>query len=132
MNGETSPWMSILIAEVETLATRNSANLFAKSNEGVFLEVVVNNGAGTYAYTPKIVSVDNLSNTVTIWSGANITSSGTYTYWIGPSAASDGAVTTAAVAPLPRTFKVNLTVTTGGDTSNRADTQVVGYIVAGG
>jgi hypothetical protein len=133
LRGENSNWFTILPAALQSTATRDSDYQANLGCEGVILEIVVANEAGTCSFTPKIYSVDPAGTNVLIWAAATaITANGTFLYWIHPhadkTATAKNNMTEEGTISLPRDWFLELTYA-GTPASDKMDTVAYGTYV---
>jgi len=123
VTGETTPWFTILAYENDSSANRTSREIFIPQGGGLVFCVIVADKKNTPTITPSLITTDNLTNDVTLWTAAAaLSANGTYTYWLGPGAAT-GSLTQGASVPLARNVKVKLTISGAS-----YDTTVVGFV----
>ena len=121
--GEKTEWFTVLAQQAATQATRTSELQRCTKADGVILEVVTANEAGTVTLTPKILvpnAVVGGADLVLVTFTA-ISANGTNLLVLHPTGADMGAED--KVGTLPREWKLELTYS-GADTGHNMDSAV--------
>lgn len=126
LRGENSSWFNLIPAALQSTATRQSGKQSNLGCEGILVEVIIANEAGTCGFTPKLYTVDPDGTDVLLWAGTEITANGTYKYWIHPHADKTATVvnsmTSLGTISVPRDWYFELTYSTGTPASDKMDT----------
>ena len=111
--------------ELQSIATRTSADIPNSYATGLNLVVVLANKAGTVTFTPKLQGKTKSGTYYDLWvAAAALSANGTYIYQLCPVAVSTSAsVTESKIVLLPAVFRVVLTYS-GAGAGNAFDTTV--------
>ena len=114
--------LSVLAAEVDTVATRTCKGMVSKSHRGLILLVDITNLASSPTFTP-LLQVRRGASWVTIWTAAAaLSANGLAAYLLYPGTAAAN-YTEYEDMVLPMEYRIGLTYAGNGTTDN-ADTAV--------
>ncbi len=117
INKEKSAWFTLMESQSVAADTRSAVQANG-SAVGVIISIVTSSGASTPNITPKLETVDDAGNVISLWSAsAAITTDTTSVYVFTPGGATGfGAVTEDVDCLIPREWQLFLDRSTGSFT----------------
>ena len=121
---QNSSWFTLLAAVVGGAVTRDSAEQNNPGDNGALIEVRLSGRTGTITFTPVIQSLDDSGNVLTLVSFAAISADGNYLFYVHPhadkTATSKNSYTDLGTSPIPRRWRLELTVGGAGTWNSEA------------